>query len=335
MAVVLSAYDLIVRVEAAGAEARAFAARAPNQTFCTDGRIARVSFMTEADRNHFLATAGLPPGTFARTDKRTMSADADWIEVGRHAGVVAAWLRGAPRDPLVVPATWTPAEIEFGTWEEMKEHLEFLGVENNVEVYLDKRTGKKVYTGRTRPSLPDAELARLESVRREGGDIVLSLHQKKGLGFFERRRLKKGMAMLDAVLAALPDHWPACWLLGVGHRALAAHEQALELFRRAYAIHPENPDVGREYAAQCFMCGATKEGVRISREVHARFPDDVGLQSNLGLALLIGGDLAEAEAVATAAQQRDPSDPITTNLVNYIRDVRAGKKPRPARMPGM
>lgn len=83
------------------------------------------------------------------------------------------------------------------------------------------------------------------------------------------------------------------------------------------------------------MVGAAEEGVRISREVHARFPDDIGLRSNLALALLIGGDLAEAEAVAGTAHQHDPADAITKNLLDYIRDVRAGRKRRPTRLPGM
>jgi tetratricopeptide (TPR) repeat protein len=334
VAVVLSAYDLLVRADAIGSDTSAFAASVPNRTFCTDGRLARVSFMTEADRNHFLSIARLTLGSFARADKRQESVDADWIEVGRHAGVVAAWLRGAPRDPLVVPVSWTPTEFEFGTWEDMKEHLEFLGVEGNVDVYLDKRTGKKLYTGRTRPSLPPQELARLEALRREGGGLVQPFLLRKDLGFFEKRRLKKGMALLEQVLAAIPDQWSACWLLGMSHRALAENDRALDHFRRAYTLNPEHPDVGREYAGQCFYVGAAEEGVRISREIHVRFPNDVGLQSNLALALLIGGDLAEAQAVAEAAHMRDRADPITMHLLNLIREVRAGRKPRPTRMPG-
>jgi hypothetical protein len=60
----------------------------------------------------------------------------------------------------------------------------------------------------------------------------------------------------------------------------------------------------------------------------------VGLHSNLALALLLGGDLGEAQAVADAALQREPTSAITRNLVTYISDVRAGRKARPRRMPG-
>lgn len=334
MAVVLSAYDLVVRVDALGDGMRGFVDIVPNQTFCSDGRLARVSFMTEADRAHFLSIARLPPGSFGRADKRLGTADADWLEVGRHAGTDAVWLRGEPRDPLVVPMSWTPGELTFGSWDDVKQHLEYLGVEGNVEVYRDKRTGQKLYTGRTRPSLSPEEAERIETIRSAGRALVQPLMLKKSLGFFEKRRLKKGIALLEQVVAAVPDHWQSHWAIGMSLRALGDHPRALDQLQRAYAIHPEQADVGREYAGQCFILGMADEGLRISREVHARFPDDVGLHSNLALALLIGGDLGEAQTVAEAAQAREPGDPVTRALVGYIRDVRDGRKARPTRLPG-
>jgi Flp pilus assembly protein TadD len=119
-------------------------------------------------------------------------------------------------------------------------------------------------------------------------------------------------------------------------RALGEHTTALDHFRIAYAANTENPDVGREYGAQCFVVGDHAEGLRVNRELHERFPDDAGLQANFALGLLIGGgDLGEALAVAKAAQKRDPTDAITGNLIAYIEDVRAGRKARPTRMPGI
>lgn len=335
MAVPLTAFDLLVKVEALGEALDAFAANAPNRTFCTDGRLARLAFMTEADRRHFLATAGLAPATFARADRHGPAVDADWVEVGRYAGVMAAWRRGDPREPIVVPVAWTSEELEFGTSADVAAHLERLGVDGDVEVYLDRRTGKKVYVGRTQPGLSPDEQARLEVLLREGSDLVGPFLTRRDLGYFERRRVKKGIAKLTAVLAAVPDAWNACWMLGMSYRGLGDHTRALELLRRAYVIDSHQIDVGREYAGQCFFAGAAEEGVRVSRELHARFPADVGLHSNLALALLIGGDLAEAAAVAAAALAREPADAITRALVDFIADVRAGRRPRPTRMPGM
>jgi tetratricopeptide (TPR) repeat protein len=290
--------------------------------------------MTEADRAHFLATARLPPGSYAHADKRTLTADAAWIEIGRHAGVDAAWLRGAPRDPLVVPVTWSPDELAFGTAEELQRDYEYVGTEGNVEVYRHKRTGQKVYTGRTRPALSPEDVARLDALRDEANKLLKPLLFKRQHGFFERRRLNKGIALLEQVTATVPDHGVSRWSLGLALRALGDQARALDELRLAYALCPALPDVGREYAGQCFIVGLAEDGLEVSRALTARFPEDVGLQSNLALALLLGGDLAEAQAVAEAAQRREPDDAITRNLVHFIRDVRAGTRARPTRLPG-
>ena len=333
MAVVLTAYDLVVRVDALANGLTAFAAAVPNQTFCTDGQLACVSFMREADRDHFVSAMKLQSGTFARAD-RGRGADAGWAEVGRYAGVDAIWLRDSPGDPLVVPLSWRPGAIILQSSDDLKAHLEYLGTEGNVEVYLDKRTGQKLYTGRTRSELPEDEAMRLEALRQRGHQLVEHLLMKRGLGFFERRRMKKAIGLFEEILVTVPEAWSTRWTLGMCLRALGLHPRALDAFRQAYATNPRDPDVGREYAGQCFFSGAAEEGVRISRELHAAFPDDVGLHSNLGLALLIGGDLEEAVAVAEAALAREPGDAITQNLVRYARDVRDGHRPRPTRMPG-
>jgi hypothetical protein len=62
---------------------------------------------------------------------------------------------------------------------------------------------------------------------------------------------------------------------------------------------------------------------------------DVGLQSNLALALLIAGVVDEALSVGQAALAREPDDRSTRALVDLIGKVKAGLAPRPTRMPGM
>jgi Flp pilus assembly protein TadD len=125
------------------------------------------------------------------------------------------------------------------------------------------------------------------------------------------------------------------WTLGMSLRALGEEEAALPRLRHAYELNPGQPDVGREYAAQSMRLGRAEEGVRISREVHARFPEDASLQANLALVLLISGAVEEALSVGQAALARDPADGITRGLVEYIGKVKAGRVPRPTRMPGM
>jgi tetratricopeptide (TPR) repeat protein len=312
-----------------------FAHAVPNTSFCSDGRIARASFMVEADRARFASSLGIPATAMALVDKRTCSTDAAWLACGRYAGVAAVWILGEPPEPLVVPIGWSPAELAFHSPEEMG-HLEYLGREKNVDVYRDRRTGQKLYAGRTGPSLDPAEAKRLEALRTEARALVSpSILGQGALGFFEKRRLSKGVALYEQIIAAVPDHWQSHWTIGMCRRRLGEEEAALASFRRAYELEKQNPDVGRECAGQCFRLGLGEEGLRISRELHDRFPADVGLHSNLALALLIGGSLDEALEVGRAALAREPNDAVTKNLVDYIAKVAAGQVPRPTRLPGM
>jgi hypothetical protein len=188
VALIVSAFDLVAKVDAVRGGAQAFARVAQNRTFCTDTLLVRVSFMNASDREHFAAKVhALCEGPLARVDKHSKSSDVEWLGVGRYAGVEAVWLRDEPRGPLVVPVAWTPGALTFTRREEAEEHLEYLGAEGNVEVYRDRRTGEKLYTGRTRPPLPPAEVGRLDALQKEATGLVspLVLGGPRSLGFFE------------------------------------------------------------------------------------------------------------------------------------------------------
>jgi tetratricopeptide (TPR) repeat protein len=335
VAVVIDAFDLVV-VAGAFTDIADFARAVPNNTFCTDGSLLRASFMVVHDREEFAERLGLPPTTLARVDKRpTLASTADWLETGHYAGVDAAWVRGAAPGSLVVPLHWCADAFSFETHEEAARNLEYLGMDNNVEVYRDKRTGKKVYTGRTSPRMDPSQATKLEALSAEGRSLVRPfLGQQAKLGFFEKRRVAKGVRLLEQVLQVVPDDWSTLWVAGMSVRALGEHRRALDFLRRAYQNNPRHRDVGREYAGQCLILGEKAEGVRVSRDLCERFPADAGLRSNLALALLLGGDLDEALDVAHDAHNREPSDAITKNLIGYIEAVKAGRKPRPAKLPG-
>jgi tetratricopeptide (TPR) repeat protein len=332
VAVVVDAFDVVVRVDAI--DPAAFAARAPNGTFCTDGALARVSFMRASDRDAFVATLEADAGAIARVDPS--GAAPDWLEARRYAGVQAVWLKGRSPEPLVVPISWKPDAVHFQSSDEMAEHLEYVETQNNVDVYIDKRTGKKVYAARA-PVIDEATGARLEALRAEANALLepfILSQGKRDLGFFEKRRLAKGIGKLEELLREVPNHWPTLWTLGMTSRVALEHARALEAFRKAYALETANRDVGREYAAQCMICGEGAEAIRVSRALHARFPDDAGLHSNLALAMLVGGDLDEALATARAALARDPKDSITRSLAAFIERVKTGAAKRPRTLPG-
>jgi hypothetical protein len=338
MALIISAYDLIVRVDALPMSVAEFGRGVPNHTFCTDDHIARVSFMVVNDREHFASRLApvIDRAAIARVDRSSSSVDVPWLERGTHSGVEAVWLRGAPRDPLVVPVGWKPGELVFGTWDDMKQHLEYVGKEGDIDVYIDKRTGKKLYTGRTQRSPSGAQQAQIAELRSESAALLKPIFDKvfgrQDLGFFEKRKLRGAVEVLERILAIDSSDGAAHWTLGMIARSQAEHGKALDHFRQAYASIPRDLDVGREYAGQCFMSGEGEEGLRVSRALHEQFPDDVAIHSNLALAMLIAGDLDEALATAEAASARDPADPITRNLIEMIRKVKSGSAKRPTRI---
>ena len=79
--------------------------------------------------------------------------------------------------------------------------------------------------------------------------------------------------------------------------------------------------------------GKSREAVDAARHAVALVPDNAGLKANLGLALLVHGDVEEALRTTKAALSAAPDDPITKNLLGLIEDVRDGKRPRPTRWP--
>src|SRR3954464_8240103 len=106
MALILSGYDLIVRISDLPGGLPSFGSSLPNVLFCSDRQIASASFMVETDCDEFAKRLQVPSTALARAYKHTLSVDVEWLECGRYAGVDAVWLRGVTPEPLVVPVAW-------------------------------------------------------------------------------------------------------------------------------------------------------------------------------------------------------------------------------------
>ena len=68
--------------------------------------------------------------------------------------MTAAYHKGMYADPMYTPDGWTPAQSKelaenFVYHAEMPERLKHLGKEGELDVYLDKKSGKKLYLGRS------------------------------------------------------------------------------------------------------------------------------------------------------------------------------------------
>jgi hypothetical protein len=166
----------------------AFAAAVPNHTLCTDGDVARVGFMAPADVEAFvdeltpygLSSNGLTmrfviDGSFqdiAVVDQqRGLTMPCEWLEFARipceDGQIAICWLNEGLRQadgihpptgglPVAFPEGWHYARSlskQFGFVQsgEEAERLRFLRTEEGLDVFLDLRTGKEVFIGRTKP----------------------------------------------------------------------------------------------------------------------------------------------------------------------------------------
>jgi len=366
--VAVSAIAISVVVRNATIEARfpggmtAFARSCPNQTVCTDGIISRVGFMVQKDAQIFvnrLVAAGL---TLLPTETASEIAlviqglgffyPCDWLQLGLFEGYHSLWLAGTDRGTLFIPE----AELDSGIEppireEEFRESFEFIGLKANgkVEVYRHKTTGELRYVGRPfrpvrkwwqfwkRVQQPPVNDDDHDQMYKAACDLIQPYfeHQLEHhpLGSYAREQLRRGSDMLSRVLFVNPGNWTALWLRGMAHKCLRERDDAYRDFQRAYALEKTDPNVGRELAGICIALGRGEEAVRISREVLEKEPTDAGLISNYALALLIAGDVSEAEAVAEKSLKLDPADRSTQHLAKFIASVRSGRAARPDRWP--
>jgi tetratricopeptide (TPR) repeat protein len=343
----------------------AFVHSCPNQTFCTDGTISRVGFMVQNDAQTFanrLGAAGLAPSLTEAASEIALVIQGqgffypcDWLQLGLFEGYPSVWLAGTDRGTLFIP------ELDLNSGmappirqSELRESFDFIGLKANgkVEVYRHKTTGALRYVGRPfhpvrkwwqfwkRVQQPPVDEDNHNQVYKAACDLILPYieHQLEHspLGSSARKHLRRGCELLSRVLQLDPGNGAALWCRGIAHKCLRELEPAYDDFQRAYALEAlekVNPNVGRELVGICIALGRGEEAVRVSREVLDRNSTDAGMISNYALALLIAGNVSEAQAVVENSLRLDPSDELTQGLAKFIASVRTGRAARPDRWP--
>ena len=146
----------------------------PSGHNCTDGEIIRVGFMHPDDTEkyvQFLKSLGL---IFVKNDKAVdicvidcyygSWSDCDWLEDGEffpedypnkriyYARLMDSKLKCVEKlKDIALPEVWTIENNEFSNIDyepTNREDYEYIGKEGKLEVYFDKKKGKKVYVGR-------------------------------------------------------------------------------------------------------------------------------------------------------------------------------------------
>ena len=158
MAVVTEMYSVVVRVATLAADypggAQAYEADCPNKTFCTDGEVCRVGFMSWADAERFLQSLqrfgmSMQSGAVAvvREDKGLLLQN-DWLEFQRINGTAMARLAGSALNVMVAPPGWTAGHRPVLTTEADLQQRELAESKDGVDAYRDRTTGDVLYVGR-------------------------------------------------------------------------------------------------------------------------------------------------------------------------------------------
>ena len=149
----------------------AFERNPPNRTLCADGELVRVGFMVPADVKAFVdglskygicyQVDGKAADLVVVDQQRGFATPCDWAEFrqGPLGGdpkkrVSGCSLVGSEVPELVTPDGWIyedslSAKFRFIETGENPAFMQYLGQKNGLDVYLDLRTGKKMYVGRS------------------------------------------------------------------------------------------------------------------------------------------------------------------------------------------
>ncbi len=330
----------------------AFAGQRANGTLCFDSEIARIGFMNPIAvvqfvnglRSHgfIFPEPTIEPTEIVVIDQLTgPTTPCQWIECFRTpipGGIVmAARLVGSREQNLVCPGGWDYSRSlskrgSFVPKNRLEENYDFIGEENNVKCYRDKRTGEKVYIGSpvlsasANQDVPSSERAHAQTLFAEAAALITTHPVANPILTAEDEPLvAKAKADLEWVASLSPQSWNVWWVLGVACRLLKDREGAYAAFRRAFLINPKHVEVGRNLAQECIALGHAKESLEVTGAMLRLAPQDSGLIANHALALLIDGDLEGAGGEVNRAFEMNPSDEVTINVRKIIGDVQAGR----------
>ncbi len=212
--------------------------------------------------------------------------------------------------------------------EEVQDRLKFLRREGSVDVYLDRKTGKEVYTGR--PVIEgqgDAAVhSRIEKVHHEIFAIEREMERLRSRGDEEglaRLSYHLGCELLPAVrqTAWNGSRQNMCFSYHTAGRILlllGRRDEAQIAFRRAHDLQPEILNPLLELVRCLGEQDRHEEALPFARRAVDVEPESAAALGNLAACLLRCGQREEARLALDRAIELDPGDEINQNLNKYF-----------------
>jgi tetratricopeptide (TPR) repeat protein len=308
----------------------------PNATALSDTHLWKCSFMARSDAEKFLQTLaklGLNVSQGPDSDvvlatefDRSVEPYCEWLRLAVWEKAVIGWKEGTRPETVTARAGWDPKAGSGLTFHDpaTMQFLEFLRLENNVEVFRNKKTGQEVYIGRTSTPVDALFRSAAEMVRKHfvnPGEPALT-----GAAAHE---VAQAAGMLEKVIAEAPDWWNAQWFYGKSQMILGNYQAAYEAFRRAYRVEKNVEAVFRELAGACLELQRFDEAVEIAQAAVTLDPSNAETLGNLAVSFLLAGQLVPARKTIDAANKINPDDRINQAISRVLREVETGSREQP------
>lgn len=336
MAIPIEGFSVVARKERIQPLLDGDAIAIPNATALADAHIWRCSFMALVDARKFsssLEKLGLnasrgpdPDAVIASEFDRSVEPYCEWLKTGVWEKAVIAWKEGTNPRTVTTREGWDPklgSGLEFHDPSTMQSLL-FLRLEDHVEVFLNQKTGKEVYIGRT--STP------VDALFRTASEIIRKHYVTAGqppLSGSPATEVAEAARMLEQVLAESPDWWNARWFYGKGQVALGNYESAYQAFSHAYRLEKNVEFILRELAGVCLELGRFEEAVTVAEAALALDPSNAELLGNLALAFILAGRIGHARKAIDAATKLEPEDRINQAVSQILSEIEDERREQP------
>jgi serine/threonine protein kinase len=177
MAVLVEAFSVIVRVSTISDRypggMAAYRGNCPNRSFCMDGHLTRVGFMSPADVQTYVGQLELLKIVFIRdgaaidvvvVDQNNGPTSAcDWVDFTHTSdGIACCWLKGSDPSEIAAPPDWKPGRVSHSD-DAPSPALQARGHRDRLDLFKDPLTDRERYVGRAYSSSSSQSLESLRS----------------------------------------------------------------------------------------------------------------------------------------------------------------------------
>jgi hypothetical protein len=354
MAVLIEGISVLVRVSTISAKLPggidAFRQLVRNSTYCADGDLARVGFMTPTDTERFvkqllqlgfvhLSNEGVADIVVVDQLQGPLSA-CSWVEFGhafldgKSGRIAICRSPGGTDKTIALPDGWSfenslSASHTFVPTEKTEESVEYKGRQKGLDVYADRKSGKELFAGRVAASSEDVKHDEYYKRAIEQLKFAMTLVPPIRLSLLQKWRIRRGLGAMRKALAIRPDNWAALWTMGKALQVTGKNAEAMDVFSRSHSINPQHPDIAREASISAMECSRFDRARSFAEAAVQLRPEDPGLMANLVLVLLLAQDARAAKSQIERAFAADPKDRITRAIRQIVDEVIAGSRPCP------